>query len=58
MSCCSIKPKDQMFVKNYGFWSFAKNMSKNIVKNICKNLIGEYSQTSYLIMLNNLQQMH
>ena len=43
MTCCSIKPKDQMFVKNYGFWSFAKNMNKNIVENICKNLIGECS---------------
>ena len=43
MTCCSIKPKDQMFVKSYGFWFFAKNMNKNIVENICKNLIGEYS---------------
>ena len=25
----SVKPKDQVFAKRYGFLSFAKNMSKN-----------------------------
>ena len=34
-----------MFVKGYGFLSFAKNMSKNIGKNISKNISGKYSQT-------------
>ena len=45
MNCYSIKLRDGIFVKGYGFLSFAKNMSKNIVKNTVKNL---------LIMLNNL----
>ena len=29
----SIKPRDQILVKGYGFSSFAKNTSKNIGKN-------------------------
>ena len=33
-----------MFVKGYGFSSFAKNMGKNIGKNVSKNLSREYSQ--------------
>ena len=35
-----IEPIDQIFVKDYGFCSFAKNMGKNI----SKNLSGKYSQ--------------
>ena len=34
----------QIFVKDYGFLSFAKSMGKNIDKNISKNLSGKYSQ--------------
>ena len=34
----SLQPRDQIFVKGYGFLSFAKNMGKNIGKNISKNL--------------------
>ena len=53
----SVQPRDRIFVKGYGFLSFAKNMSNNIGKNkvetevltIVKNL---------LIMLKNLQQMN
>ena len=40
----SVKHRDQIFVKGYGFLSFAKNMGKNIGKNISKNLSGKYSQ--------------
>ena len=40
----SVQPRDQIFVKGYGFLSFAKNIGKNIGKNICKNLSGTYSQ--------------
>ena len=36
--------RDQIFVKGYGFLSFAKNMGKNIGKNISKNLSGKYSR--------------
>ena len=56
MTRYSVQPTDQMFVKDHGFLSLAKNMGKNIGKNISKNLSGKYSQ-KLLIMLNNLQQM-
>ena len=32
----SVKPRDGIFVKGYGFSYVAKNMSKNICKNISK----------------------
>ena len=32
MMCYSVQPRDQVFVKGYGFLSFAKNMAKNIGK--------------------------
>ena len=44
MARYSVQPKDPMFVKGYGFLSFAKSMGKNIGKNISKNVSGEYSQ--------------
>ena len=40
----SVQPRDRVFVKDYGFFSFAKNMGKNIDKNISKNLSDKYSQ--------------
>ena len=40
----SLQPKDQIFVKGYGFLSFAKNMGKNMGKNISKRLSGKYGQ--------------
>ena len=58
MKRCSIQPKDRIFIKGYGFLSFAENMSKNIGKSISNNLGGQYSKSLLLIMLNNLQQMH
>ena len=39
-----VQPRDRIFVKGYGFLSFAKNMGKNIGKNISKNLSNKYSQ--------------
>ena len=44
MTCYSVKLRDQIFVKGYGFLFFAKTMGKNIGKNISKNLSTEYSQ--------------
>ena len=44
MTRYSVQPRDRIFVKGYGFLSFAKNMGKNTVKNISKNLSGKYSQ--------------
>ena len=32
MTCSSVQPRDQIFVKGYGFLSFAKNMGRNIGK--------------------------
>ena len=44
----SVQPRDLVFVKGYGFFSFAKNMGKNIGKNIgkiiSKRLNSKYSQ--------------
>ena len=40
----SVKPRDQIFVKGYGFLSFAKNIGKSIGKNKNKNFSGKYSQ--------------
>ena len=30
----SVQPRDRLFVKGYGFFSFAKNMDKNIGKKL------------------------
>ena len=30
----AVEPRDQIFVKDYGFLSFVKNMGINIVKNV------------------------
>ena len=40
----SVQPRDRIFVKGYGFLSFAKSMSKNIGKTISKRVSGKYSQ--------------
>ena len=39
----SVEPRDRIFVKGYGFLSFAKNMGQNICENISKNLSGKHS---------------
>ena len=39
----SIKPKDRIFVKGYGFVSFVKNMGTHATK-VAKNLSNKYSQ--------------
>ena len=44
MTRYSVQPRDQIFVKGYGFLSFAENMSKSLGKRISKNLVGKYSQ--------------
>ena len=38
MTCYSVQLGDRIFVKGYGFLSFAKKMDKNTVKNLSKNL--------------------
>ena len=49
----SVQPRDRIFVKGYGFLSFAKNMGKNIGNNISKNL-----SENFLIIPKNPLQMH
>ena len=44
MAQYSVQPGDQIFVKGYGFLSFAKNIGKSIGKNKNKNFSGKYSQ--------------
>ena len=39
-----VQPRDRIFVKCYGFLSFAKNMSKSFGKDISKDLSDKYSQ--------------
>ena len=39
----SIEPKDRIYVKRYGFLSFAKNMGTHTT-NVAKNLSNKYSQ--------------
>ena len=34
MTQYSVQPRYRIFVKDYGFFSFAKNMGENIGKNI------------------------
>ena len=41
----SVQPRNQIFVNDYRFLSFAKNMGKNMGNNISKNVRGKYSQT-------------
>ena len=43
MTSYSVQPRDRIFIKGYGFLSFAKNMGKHIGKNISKNLSSKYS---------------
>ena len=46
MKWYSVQPKDQTFVKYYGFLSFSKNTGKDICNNISKNFSGKYSRKS------------
>ena len=44
MTRYSVQSRNRIFLKGYGFLSFAKNLAKNIGKNISKNFSGKYSQ--------------
>ena len=43
MTCYTVKTRDRIFVKGYGFLSFAKNMIKNIDKNLSETFSSKYS---------------
>ena len=47
----SIEPRDRIFVKGYGFLSFAKMMGKSLSNKYGRKLLN------FLIVLKNLQQM-
>ena len=44
MTLYSVQPRDLIFVKGCGTFSFAKIIGKNIGKNISKNLSDKHSQ--------------
>ena len=43
----SVQPSDRIFLKRYGFLSFAKNRVKNIDEKIKKDLNGKYCQKRF-----------
>ena len=43
MTRYSVKTRDRIFVKGYGFLSFPRNMGENIGKNISKTFSSKYS---------------
>ena len=47
MTRYSVQPRDQIFVKGYGFLSFAKIMGISIGKITSKILSGKYSQKHF-----------
>ena len=53
----SVQPRDRIFVKGYGFLSFAKNVGRSVGKNISKILSGKYCQRR-LDNAKNLLQMY
>ena len=44
--CYSVQPRDQIFVKGYGFLSFAENIE---MENAAKNFLTKQSATDALI---------
>ena len=46
MTRYSVQPRDRIFVKGFGFLSFAKNMGRNIGKNISIHNNIQSSETS------------
>ena len=44
MTHYSVQPGDRIFVKGYGFLSFAKSVGRNVGKDISENLVSKYSQ--------------
>ena len=39
--CYSVQPRNKLFLKDYGFLYFAKNMDKNIAGNKSENFCGK-----------------
>ena len=46
--CYSIEPKDRIYVKGYGFLSFAKNMGKNLSKKHYQKLLDSAKKSTQM----------
>ena len=55
--CYSVQSRGKIFVKGYGFLSFAESMGKNIGKNINKTWVVNKAN-NFLIIPNNSLQIH
>ena len=53
----SVQTRDIIFLKGFGFLSFANLMEKSLAKKISKIVSAKYSQKR-LVMLNNLPKMY
>ena len=42
----SIEPRDRIYVKGYGFLSFAKNMSKSLGNKYCQKLLNSAKKST------------
>ena len=48
MMCYSIESRNQIFVKGYGFFSLAKNMSQSISKNVKEKKLSDKCRPKFL----------
>ena len=44
MTRYSVQPRNRIYVRSFGFLSFARNIGRNNGKNISKKLSSKYSQ--------------
>ena len=42
----SIEPRDRIYVKGYGFLSFAKNMGKSLSNKYCQKLLDSAKKST------------
>ena len=56
MMRCLTEPRDQKFVKNYGFLFSAKNMSQNFGKNTIKTFLDHTKQLATDVFKKTLKR--
>ena len=44
--CYSIEPRDRIYVKSYGFLSFAKNIGKNLSNKYSQKLLDKAKKST------------
>ena len=54
----SVETRDQIFVKVYGFLSFAKEVDKSIAKNISKSFSVKYGQKLFDHTKQSVTEIH